>query len=134
MSGGAKKAKKQADILLIVHGALIRGLLARLLKERGHRVVTCAVGRDGINRVVKSKEGFDLVLSDVSLPGMGGFGVAKRIKEMNRKTPIILVKGTANDLDIEEFKECGAELVISMPFCMDEAINLMERAIQGETN
>lgn len=134
MSGGTRKAKKEADILLIVYGCLMRGLMARVLAERGHRVVTCAVGSDGITRFVKKKKQFDLILCDVSLPGMSGFGVAKRIKEMSRKTPIILVKGIGNELNIQEFKESGADFVISRPLCVDEAIDLMERAIESETN
>jgi CheY-like chemotaxis protein len=134
MSGGTRKAKKEADILLIVHGALMRDLLAKLLKERGHRVLTCAVGSDGITRFVKKKKHFDLVLCDVSLPRMSGFCVAKRIKEMSQTTTIILVKGIEDELNIGEFKESGADLVISGPLCVDEAIDLMERAIESGTN
>jgi DNA-binding NtrC family response regulator len=93
MIGGAKKNEREANILLIVYEHLVRDIMARIFTERGHTVVTCAVGHDGIRTFEKGKRKFDLVMSDISLPGISGFGVAKRIKEISRKTPVILIKG-----------------------------------------
>jgi DNA-binding response OmpR family regulator len=129
MLGGAKKNEREANILLIVYEHLVRDIMARIFTERGHSVVTCAVGLDGIRRFEKRKIQFDLVMSDISLPGISGFGVAKRIKELSQTTPVILIKGWEKELDIERFQECGADLVVCKPLWLDKVLNLVENAV-----
>jgi len=129
MLGGAKKNEREAKILLIVYEHLVRDIMARLFTERGHTVVTCAVGHDGIRKFEKGKRQFDLVMSDISLPGISGFGVAKRIKEISQETPVILIKGWEKELDIEGFQGCGADIVVCKPLWLDKILNLVESAL-----
>ena len=128
MLGEGKNKEREANILLIVYEHLVRDILTRILTERGYTVVACAVGLDGIRRFEKGKRKFDLVMSDISLPGISGFGVAKRIKELSRKTPIILLNGWIEELDMEGFQECGADLIICRPLWLDKILNLVENA------
>jgi DNA-binding response OmpR family regulator len=72
-------------------------------------------------------------MSDIALPGISGFGVAKQIKEMSERTPIILVKGPDKELDLSQFKESGADLVISRPFSMHNTVHLVEGLVEMET-
>ena len=124
--------KKEAHILLIVYEHVIRDILTRMLTERGHEVVTCSSGPAGIKVFGKSKKKFDVVMSDIALPDISGFGVAKQIKEMSQETPIILMKGPDKELDLSKFKESGAELVISRPFSMHNTVHLVEGLIEME--
>jgi DNA-binding response OmpR family regulator len=132
MARRATHRKKEAHILLIVYEHVIRDLLARMLTERGHEVVTCSAGPAGIRMFGKSKKRFDVVMSDIALPDISGFGVAKQIKEMSQKTPIILMKGPDKELDLTRFKECGADLVISRPLSMENTVHLVEGFIEME--
>jgi len=129
MIGGAKHREREANILLIVYEHLVRDIMARMFTERGHTVVTCAVGLDGIRTFEKGKRQFDLVMSNSSLPGISGFDVAKRIKELSRKTPVILIDGWEKELDMEGFQECGADLIICKPLWLDKVLNLVENAV-----
>jgi len=133
MANRTKRRKKEAHILLIVYEHITRDITARMLTERGHTVVTCAVGLDGIRIFGKSKKAFDVVMSDIALPDISGFGVAKQIKEMSQKTPILLMKGTDKELDLTQFKESGADLVISRPLSMHNTVHLVEGLIEKET-
>ena len=132
MARRVTQMKKEAHILLIVYEHVIRDILARMLTERGHEVVTCSAGPAGIRRFGKSKKKFDVVMSDIALPDISGFGVAKQIKEMSQETPIILMKGPDKELDLSKFKESGAELVISRPFSMHNTVYLVEGLIEME--
>ncbi|UCE33530.1 MAG: response regulator [Deltaproteobacteria bacterium] len=125
--------KKEAHILLIVYEHIIRDILARMLTERGHEVVTCSAATAGIRMFGKSKKKFDVVMSDIALPGTSGFNVAKQIKEMSERTPIILMKGPDKELDLSQFKESGADLVISRPFSMHNTVHLVEGLVEMET-
>jgi DNA-binding response OmpR family regulator len=133
MADRAIQRKKEAHILLIVYEHVVRDVVAKMLTERGHTVVTCAVGLDGIRKFGKGKKEFDVVMSDIALPGISGFGVAKRIKKMSKKTPIILMKGRDKELDLAQFKESGADLVISRPLSMHNTVHLVEGLIEMET-
>jgi DNA-binding response OmpR family regulator len=133
MARRATQMKKEAHILLIVYEHVIRDILARMLTERGHAVVTCSAGPAGIRMFGKSKKRFDVVMSDIALPGISGFGVAKQIREMSQKTPILLMRGPDKELDLTQFKESGADLVISRPLSMHKTAHLVEGLIEMET-
>ena len=133
MANSTPQRKKEAHVLLIAYEHIIRDILARMLTERGHTVVTCAIGRDGIRRFGKGKKGFDVVMSDIALPGISGFSVAKQIKKMSKETPIVLLKGRDKELDLDEFKKSGADLVISRPLSVHNAVYLVEGLIEMDT-
>ena len=129
----ANQRKKEAHILLIVYEHFVRDILARMLTDRGHTVVTCAAGVDGIQIFGKNKKKFDVVMSDIALPGISGFTVAKQIKEVSQKTPILLLKGPDKELDLTRFKESGADLLINRPLTMHNTVHLVEGLIEMET-
>ena len=133
MTRRATQRKKEAHILLIVYEHVIRDLLARMLTERGHEVVTCSAGPAGIRMFRKSKKKFDVVMSDIALPGISGFGVGKQIKKMSQRTPIILMKGPDKELDLTQFKESGADIVISRPLSIENTVHLVEGLVEMET-
>ena len=132
MANRAAHKKKGIHILLVVYTHIVRDIIARMLTERGHTVVTCAVGLDGIQKFGKRKKGFDVVMSDITLPGISGFGVAKRIKKMSPKTPIVLIKGRGKALDVVQFKESGADRVITRPLSVHNTVYLVEGLIVME--
>jgi DNA-binding response OmpR family regulator len=133
MTKRATQRKKEAHILLVVYEHIIRDILTRMLTERGHEVVTCSAGRAGIRMFGKSKKKFDVVMSDIALPGISGFSVAKQIKEMSKRTPIILMKGPDKELDLTQFKQSGADLVISRPLSIENTVHLIEGLVEMET-
>ena len=133
MARMATQIEKETHILLIVYEHIIRDILASMLTERGHAVVTCSAGPAGIRMFGKSKKKFDVVMSDIALPGISGFGVAKQVKKMSQRTPIILMKGPDKELDLTQFKESGADLVISRPLSMENTVHLVEGLVEMET-
>ena len=76
MKESAKRKSKETTILVIVYEYVIRNILARILRAKGHTVVTSSVGFDGIKKFEKGKGKFDLVILDIPLPGKGSLSVA----------------------------------------------------------
>jgi len=128
----AKRRAKEANILVIVYEHIVRDILARILTAKGHKVVTCSLGFDGIRKFEKGKGKFDLVMIDIRLPGISGLGVAKKIKKISQKTPVILIKGWDKELDTEVLKDSGVDLIISKPFYIDKTLHLVENAMEME--
>jgi len=126
----AKRKTKETTILVIVYEYVIRHILARILRAKGHTVVTSSVGFDGIRKFEKGKGKFDLVIIDIPLPGTGSLSVAKRIKKISQRTPIMLIKGWDRELDTKEAKNAGVDLVLSAPLYIDKTINLVNDLVQ----
>jgi len=129
MKETAKGSAREATILVIVYEQIIRHILARMLTAKGHKVVTCSVGFDGIREFEKGKGKFDLVMIDIILPDVNGLDVGKRIKKISQETPVVLIKGWGRDLDKEETKKSGIDLIMSKPLYMDKTLRLVEDAM-----
>ncbi len=121
----ARSKAKGTTILVIVYEYVIRNVLVRMLMAKGHTVVTCSVGFDGIRKFEKGKGKFDLVIIDIPLPGIGSLSVTKKIKKISQKTPVILIKGWDKELDTKEAKDSGIDLIISKPLYIDKTLNLV---------
>jgi DNA-binding response OmpR family regulator len=125
----ARNKVKEATILVIVYEYIVRDILARTLTAKGYRVVTCSVGFDGIRKFKKGKGKFHLVVLDISLPDISGLGVAKEIKRISQKTPVILIGGWDRELDAKELKESGVDFIMRKPIYVDKALDLVENAV-----
>ena len=126
----AKRKLKETTVLVIVYECVIRDILARILRAKGHTVVTSSVGFDGVRKFKKGKGKFDLVIIDIPLPGIGSLSVAKKIKKISQRTPIMLIKGWDRKLDSKKIKEAGFNLVLSTPLYIDNIVNLVSDLVQ----
>ena len=130
MKESAKRKAKETTILVIVYEYVIRDILARILRAKGHTVVTSSIGFDGIRKFEKGKGKFDLVIIDIPLPGKGSLSVAKRIKKISQRTPIMLIKGWDRELDSKKIEDAGFDLVLSTPLYIDNTVNLVNDLVQ----
>jgi len=120
---------EDSTILVIVYEHIVRDMLARILKTKAHKVVTCSLGRRGIRMFEKMKRKFDLVIIDTRLPDVSGFGLSKKIKRISRKTPVILIKARELELEPGKARESGADVIMSRPFYMDKTLDFVERVM-----
>ncbi|MDR7522062.1 MAG: response regulator transcription factor [Armatimonadota bacterium] len=100
-------------ILVIEDDTRSRDLLARYLGAKGHEVVSADDGLKGLE--VARRTDPDLVLLDVNLPGLDGWGVLQRLRALSR-VPVIMV--TVHDTTQEKVTglELGADDYITKPF------------------
>ncbi len=122
---------EERDAALIRAGYNLFGLhgdevLIDLLTRQGHEVAACADGRDGLARF--REEPFDLVITDLGMPGLSGWEVARLIKEQRPGTPVTLVTGWSDQIDAEEAKERGVDFLVAKPFRSDDVLAVLRRA------
>jgi CheY-like chemotaxis protein len=96
---------------------MIRRYLATGLQSMGHHARLVANGEDGLAAFAKDQ--FDLVLTDLGLPGMSGEDVARGIAATARGTPVILFTGWADQLQAESGAPDGIARVLSKPITLD---------------
>ena len=117
----------QSRILLIEDDASLASALASVLSAEGYSVDRARRGDDGCQQADNGS--FDLVLTDLRLPGLGGIDVIRRIHGAHPDTPILLMTahGTT-ETAIEAMKE-GAFDYLLKPFEMEELLATTARAL-----
>ncbi len=104
----------EAQILLIDDEADSCRALSLLLQHSGYTIKSCLSGEEAL--AILKTQFFDLVISDLLLPGVNGIDILKHIKENSPETSVILITGNASaETAVEAMKE-GALDYISKPF------------------
>ena len=101
-------------IMIIEDDKVLRDVITAILKREGHGVVSFPDGREAIEAF--TAEPCDLVFTDLGLPEMSGWEVALAVKEQSPSTPVVLVTGYGNQLEVSETREKGVDLILPKPF------------------
>jgi len=115
-------------ILVVDDEAVIREGMRRILDGGGFTVETFANGYLAIEKL--QAEAFDLLITDLKMPGMGGMEVLKSIKVLQPEMPVIIITGYSSvDTAVEVMKN-GAVDYIAKPFTPEEIIEKVENALE----
>jgi len=110
-------------ILLVDDESFVSEVLQEILNRLGHHVETVSGGKEGL--VMFDSQAYDLVITDIRMPGVDGHGVAQHIRSSERPyTPVIGISGTPWFLEGEIF-----DSVISKPFTVKALTTGIDDAI-----
>lgn len=107
-----------ARILVIEDEAAVRDNLVRFLELEGYAVDSAANGVEGIERALRRKP--DLVLSDLMMPGIDGFGVLARLRAepATADLPFVFLTASADAQDAQVAFKLGACEYVNKPFSL----------------
>ena len=120
----------KAKRILVVDDEPIVATCLRDLLERsgGCTVETAATGEEGVTAVRRQRP--DLVLLDITMPGIDGLEVLKRIRAFDRSIPVIMVTGSGNLDALGTAVKQGAFGYIPKPFNLDYVRHFVALALQ----
>jgi len=127
--GPRLQPSRPAKILIIEDERSVREVLTKMLESRGYHVVASADGQSGLNRF--QEEPFDLVVTDLNMPGLSGWDVAREVKLHAPGTPVILVTGTGDRIDRAVAGAKGIDSVVGKPFEFREVMRTIAQALVG---
>ena len=107
-------------VLVVDDEPNIRDLLSASLRFQGHQVLTAANGNEAINKIVDNQP--DIVLLDVMLPDISGFGVTKKIRSLGIEVPILFLTARDDTEDKVTGLTVGGDDYVTKPFSLDEII------------
>lgn len=109
-------------ILVVDDDSGSRMALGALLSDEGYEVETAGNGMEALSLI--RRDGFDLVVSDVKMPGINGFDVVRKLRRSSksRDLPVILVSGEANPDRRTTGLHLGADDFMSKPIDADELL------------
>jgi CheY-like chemotaxis protein len=117
-------------VLLADDEAAIRELLEDLLGGWGLEVVACADGAAARDAFAEDPQGFDLVLTDQTMPRLTGLQLARLVTRMRPGIPVILCTGYGEDLKQRELKAAGVGTLARKPVEPPELRELVQAALQ----
>ena len=104
-------------------------MVSHTLRDAGYEVETANDGRDALNKVASSK--FDVVISDVNMPNMGGFELVKalRDKPQYKFVPILMLTTETSTEKKQQGKSAGATGWLVKPFNPETLLKTLKRVI-----
>jgi len=115
-------------LLVIDDEPVIRDGVRRILESADFHVETFASGHPALERI--KQETFDLVITDLKMPGISGTDVLKAIKEIQPDLPVIFITGYASVDSAVEAMKLGASDYIAKPFTPEEMLSTVKLALE----
>jgi two-component system response regulator AtoC len=114
------------SVLLVDDEPGVLFTLSELMSERGHRVITARSGTDALTKL----EDVDVVVTDLSMPGMDGLELMGQIGQRDPNLPVILLTAHGSERVAVAAMKQGAYDYIAKPFDIDEIAVVIERALE----
>ena len=116
---------KSESVLVVDDEAAIRSVLSEALGSFGYGCMTAADGYEAL-RILK-REDFEIVLSDICMPGMTGFDLIRKTREIKPEVSFILITGRVNEYSLDAVVDAGASELIFKPFKSIEVKHKLSR-------
>ena len=119
------KARSLRTVLIAEDAPAVRRLVERILRADGHEVIASASGEEALARFL-SHPSFDLLLTDVVMPGMGGLELALRVRALSPSLPILFMSGYTENNVRDRMGPIGSGF-IGKPFSRGELTAMVRK-------
>lgn len=99
-------------ILVVDDDDLVREVVTAVLRGNGHEVESARNGAEALECLAE-RPAFHLILLDVQMPVLDGWGTIRELRERGCSTPVVMMSGHAIE---SEALRCGAEALLAKPF------------------
>lgn len=117
--------KKKA--LVIDDEQVVLDSVSKILTDENYEVDVTLSGREGIDRAIK--ENYDVVLTDIRMPDIGGMRVLRDVKRAKPSLPVVMITGYASIESSVQAMKMGAADYIEKPFTPDQLLKAVASAL-----
>jgi DNA-binding response OmpR family regulator len=117
-----------ARILVIDDEEIIHSSLRKILGRRGHEVVTVLSADEGLEKL--GYEHFDLVITDLMMPGRNGLELIEQMRKDGREAPVMMITGYPTIRTAVQALRLGAVDYLAKPFTRQELLGPVCRALR----
>jgi CheY-like chemotaxis protein len=122
----------QERILFIDDEPALVNMGKAILEHLGYDVVTETSSREGLALFTEQPNRFDLVITDMTMPGMTGERLARELRRIRPDIPIILCSGFGHYLNEAEAKATGICAFLMKPFVLQELAETVRSVLHGQ--
>ncbi len=121
------------NLFVIDDDPVIRSALRKLLVHEGYRVKLAKDAGEAMQYA--QEEHFDLIISDIRMPGKDGIETIREIRTMvglNKESPVIFITGYSDEVAQKRAKDLGYADYILKPFDLHEFLHRVRRAFEQQ--
>lgn len=122
VSAAPLRRPNMTRILVVDDEEDVRNLLKEILEDADCEAVTASQGYDGLR--LFDEGGFDAVFTDVGMPGMSGWELARAIRQRNSHVPLAIITGWGEAVSTSDKEEAQVDWVLSKPFSMAQIADI----------
>lgn len=116
-----------ARVLVAEDDEQVRTLLVELLRGSGAQVTSAATTEAALSALSQGE--YDLVLTDVMMPGGGGEKVLAAVRTSDRPVPVVVITGKADPALEQDMHDCGAAALLRKPFSASQVLQTVAELI-----
>jgi len=118
----------KTKVLVIDDEKVVLDSVKKILADEGYEVEVTLSGRDGLKDALESH--YDIVLTDIRMPDIGGMRVLRDIKRFKPSLPVIMITGYASVKSSVQAMKLGASDYVEKPFTPDQLIKAVDTALE----
>lgn len=126
---GASALRGTETVLLVEDEELLRTTFSKLLEGQGYTVLVAGDGLQGLKIFADNKDSIRLVISDMSMPHMGGLDLLKYVKNTHASTGFILSSGFIGLDERTSLYDAGADEVLQKPYQFVDLLTNIRRVL-----
>ncbi|HZN59924.1 MAG TPA: response regulator [Planctomycetota bacterium] len=136
----AQEGGRTYRVLLAEDDREMRTLLAWELEDKGFEVVEATDGIDLLKHMapilshVDTCSRFDVIVSDIRMPGLTGMEILAGLRKRDKLTPVILITAFGDDITHAEAEELGASAMLDKPFDTGDLVTTIRRFLVPRTH
>jgi len=130
-------SQEPARILVVDDEEQILGLISHVLQAAGYAVETRADGASAVEALsALNAQAFDLVITDLAMPGLSGEAVLRAAKALAAAIPVVIITARASEREEATLRLLGADEILLKPFQMGDLVSIVERLLgpRGQTS
>ena len=111
-------------ILVVDDEEEVRNLLREILEDVGCEAITASQAYDGLKLFDETT--YDAVFTDLGMPGMSGWELARAIRQRNSRVPLAIITGWGAAVSTTEREAAQVDWVLSKPFSMTQILEIVQ--------
>jgi len=117
-------------VLVVDDDPVVGKSFDRVLSGKGYAVITAGDGEEALRKL--AEEAYDVVFTDIKMPGMSGLEVAERVKARQPWLPVVIVTGYGTDENEAKAEAAGVSGFLRKPLSPDMIEGSTEKALLGK--
>ena len=106
--------------------------MAFTLRRKGYEVAIAEDGKNALSQITEAYQNdksFDLIITDIQMPGLSGLELITKIRETGIDTPILAITGFGNMQMVVELMRAGCKDYLDKPFSMNEFLDRISKLL-----
>jgi CheY-like chemotaxis protein len=114
------------SVLAVDDDPAVLELLGDIVETLGHRVTRQGSAEEALAGFAPGR--YDLVLTDLGMPGMNGWDFSRALREVDTTVPLAWITGWGEEIVSDETRQAGADAIVAKPFTIEEVRRLLDLA------